>query len=200
MEHYYSNKPTSEINEEKFEAVFNGRKFHFKTSSGVFSKKFVDFGSILLIKTFLEDYKKSESKILDVGCGYGPIGIIIASFFKGAKVDMVDINERAIEFAGINATDNNVSNVHIFISDIYESVSESYDAIVTNPPIRAGKKTVFAFFEGALKRLAPGGNFYCVIQKKQGAESAFKKLNELFGNCEMIARKSGYQILKSRKS
>lgn len=199
MEHYYSNKPTSEKNEERIETIFNDRKFRFRTSSGVFSKKFIDFGSMLLINTFLDDYDKRDSKILDAGCGYGPIGIVIASFFNSAEVDMLDINERAVELAGTNAMDNKVTNVNIFISDAFESVMESYDAIVTNPPIRAGKKTVFDFFEGAFQRLRHGGVFYCVIQKKHGAESAFRKLKELFGNCEMIARKSGYQILKSQK-
>ena len=199
MEHYYSGKPTSEIIEGSTEAVFNDRKFRFKTSTGVFSKKFIDFGSALLIRTFLVDYDKNESKILDIGCGYGPIGIVIASFFKKAEVDLADINERAVELAVSNAAENNVENVSIFISDSFESVSGTYDAIVTNPPIRAGKKTVFGFFEGSYEKLVSGGVFYCVIQKKQGAESAHKKLAELFGNCEMIARKSGYQILKSSK-
>ncbi len=199
MEHYYSNKPTSERVEEKIETVFKDRKFCFRTSTGVFSRKFVDFGSVLLINTFLDDYTNVKSRILDIGCGYGPIGIVIASFFNNSSIDMVDVNERAVEIAMANAVENRVKNVNIFISDSVDSVSEKYDAIVTNPPIRAGKKVVFGFYEGAYEKLVSGGVFYCVIQKKQGAESSYKKLNEIFKNCEMIARKSGYQILKSQK-
>lgn len=199
MEHYYSKKQTSEMVESNIHAVFGERNFRFKTASGVFSKKFVDFGSSLLINTFLEDFKDCESRILDIGCGYGPIGLVIAEFFKKATVDMVDINERAVELAKENAVENGIKKVNIFLSDSFESIDDLYDVILTNPPIRAGKKTVFGFFEGAFNHLKTGGSFYCVIQKKQGAESADKKLKELFGNCEMIARKSGYRILKSKK-
>lgn len=199
MEHYYSNKPTSEMTEETATAVFRDRKFVFRTSSGVFSKKFVDFGSTLLVNTFLESNPLGKMDILDMGCGYGPIGIVVASFFKDSRVDMADVNERAVDLARNNAALNKVENTEIFVSDAFESITGEYDVILTNPPIRAGKKVVFSIFEGAFDRLRTGGVFYCVIQKKQGAESAFRKLEELFGNCELAARKSGYHILKSKR-
>lgn len=199
MEHYYSKKQTSEINEGRTQAVFKEKRFTFHTSSGVFSRKFVDFGSSLLINTVLDDFKCENADILDIGCGYGPMGIVIASFLKTSKVVMADVNERAVELAKANAIENSIKNIKVFQSDSFESITDTYDMVITNPPIRAGKKIVHGFFKGAFEHIKPKGSFYCVIQKKQGAESAKRKLSELFGNCKLIARKSGYQILKSIK-
>lgn len=199
MEHYYSKKPISDLNESIIDRTIAEIRLHLHAGSGVFSRNGIDFGSRLLIEAFLIDYKGITGKILDMGCGYGPIGIYIAAGLKGTQVDMADINERAVELAIKNIKTNNIKNAKAFVSDGYEGVGAMYDAIVTNPPIRAGKKTVFSFYEGAFGHLVEGGSFYCVIQKKQGAESSQKKLQDLFGNCEIVNRKSGYRILKSIK-
>jgi len=200
MEHYYSKKQSSEYTEEKAMVDFNGRKFVFLTSSGVFSRKYVDFGSSLLIRSFLEDFKKNSARILDMGCGYGPIGIVIASFLEDSTVVMADVNERAVELAGKNIISNGTCNASVQLSDAYSGIEGKFDAVVTNPPIRAGKAVVHSFLEGAYDKLETGGSLYCVIQKKQGAESSFSKLKEVFGNCEVIARKSGYRIMKSTRT
>ncbi len=199
MEHYYSKTPKSDLNENIIEWTVKEIKLHLYTGSGVFSKNGIDFGSQLLIETFFDDFESKKGAILDIGCGYGPIGIYIAANFKEANVEMADINKRGIELALKNIDANKIRNIKAFISDGYSEISKTYDAVVTNPPIRAGKKIVFSFYEGAYLHLREGGAFYCVIQKKQGAESSQKKLKELFGNCEIINRKSGYRILKSIK-
>ena len=199
MEHYFSKTPISDYNENIIEKTISNIKLHFYTGSGVFSKNGIDYGTNLLIDTILSNFE-GDGTILDMGCGYGPIGIFIAAGFKDSHVEMADINERAIELALKNINSNKIRNAEAVVSDGFSGISKEYDAVVTNPPIRAGKKAIFLFYEGAFEHLKNSGIFYCVIQKKQGAESSQKKLKELFGNCEIINRKSGYRILKSIKS
>jgi 16S rRNA (guanine1207-N2)-methyltransferase len=197
-EHYYSRKPSTESNPVKWQSELKGNTFRFKTDSGVFSKKEVDFGSRLLIDTF--ELNKADGLVLDVGCGYGPIGISIARANPEVMVHMVDVNERAIMLAKENASENKVNNVKIYESDRLNGVEEDgFDAILTNPPIRAGKKIVHDIFEQSFQRLAEGGELWVVIQKKQGAPSAMEKMKELFGDVEVEAKSKGYFILKSVK-
>lgn len=197
-EHYYSRKPSTDSNPVKWQSELKGNSFRFKTDSGVFSKKEVDFGSRLLIDTF--ELTRADGLILDVGCGYGPIGLSIARAYPEAMVHMVDVNERAIMLAKENASENKVDNVKIYESDRLNGVEEEgFDAILTNPPIRAGKKIVHDIFEQSFQRLAEGGELWVVIQKKQGAPSAMEKMKELFGDVEVEAKSKGYFILKSVK-
>ena len=199
MEHYYSKNPISDIQENIFDETIGGFKLRLYTGSGVFSKNSIDYGSRLLIETFIDDYNGETGTILDMGCGYGPIGLYAAAAFKDSYIEMADINERSIDFAVKNINQNKIKNAEAFVSDGFLRISRKYNVVLTNPPIRAGKAVVFSFYEGAFEHLKDGGAFYCVIQKKQGAESSQKKLTELFGNCENINRKSGYRILKSIK-
>jgi 16S rRNA (guanine1207-N2)-methyltransferase len=197
-EHYYSRKPGTESSPVKWLSELKGNSFRFKTDSGVFSKKEVDFGSRLLIDTF--DLKNETGLILDVGCGYGPIGLSLAKAYPDATVHMVDINERAIMLAEENAAENKIENVVIYESDRLTGVEEKeFNAILTNPPIRAGKKVVHDIFEQSFLHLAEGGELWVVIQKKQGAPSAMEKMKELFGQVEIAAKSKGYFILKSVK-
>ncbi|WP_226086353.1 class I SAM-dependent methyltransferase [Mesobacillus sp. S13] len=197
-EHYYSRKPSTDSNPVKWQSELKGNSFRFKTDSGVFSKKEVDFGSRLLIDTF--ELTRADGLILDVGCGYGPIGLSIARAYPEAMVHMVDVNERAIMLAKENASENKVDNVKIYESDRLNAVEEEgFNAILTNPPIRAGKKIVHDIFEQSFQRLAEGGELWVVIQKKQGAPSAMEKMKELFGDVEVEAKSKGYFILKSVK-
>ena len=112
---------------------------------------------------------------------------------------MVDVNELALELAKQNAAENRVENVHIFESDIYEAIKDDYAAIITNPPVRAGKKVVDAMISGAVDHLVDGGTLTVVLQKKQGAPSAKKLMTKLFGNCTILKRDKGYYILQSIK-
>lgn len=167
---------------------------HFLTDNGVFSKNRVDFGSSLLIKTLPEMEGK---EILDMGCGYGPIGLTIAKMNPNCQVHMVDINERAIELALKNKALNNIKNAEIFVSNIYENIHKKYDKIITNPPIRAGKKVVWDITLGAKEYLNEQGEMWCVIQKKQGAESLLKGLRTAYMHVEIVEKENGYWILKA---
>ncbi|MFC7394836.1 class I SAM-dependent methyltransferase [Scopulibacillus cellulosilyticus] len=196
-EHYYSKNPQTESRPSIITTHLRGMEMTFITDRGVFSKSDIDFGSKLLIETFTPPEVKGP--ILDVGCGYGAIGLAVAKAFPDLAITMVDINERAIHLSRENAEKNNVS-AHIFSSNIYENVEESYAAILTNPPIRAGKKIVHQIFNQGYEYLLPGGELWTVIQKKQGAPSALKALEETYGQVETVVRKKGYYILKATKS
>ncbi|HHW69981.1 MAG TPA: class I SAM-dependent methyltransferase [Clostridiales bacterium] len=193
MEHYYSSDPTAPHDINIIHYNIKGRTLKLKTDAGVFSKNKVDFGTDLLIKSL----PSLHGKVLDLGCGYGPIGICVAYLNPKTSVDMVDINKRAIELAKSNIVDNDIPNARAFVSDGFSNVDNAYDAIITNPPIRAGKKVVYGLFEQSKYYLNPNGALYVVIQKKQGAPSAIKKLKSIFGNCNIINKQKGYFILQS---
>ncbi|KRM95906.1 16S RNA methylase [Liquorilactobacillus aquaticus DSM 21051] len=198
--YYYSKNPNVKHDEQTWNFELLGNNFTFITDNGVFSKRTVDFGSRLLIENFEID-EQVQGNVLDVGCGYGPIGLSIAKKYPKRVVDLVDVNELALSLADKNAEKNNIKNVNIKTSDIYQRVEkDDYAVIVSNPPIRAGKKVVHNILEGAYKHLQKDGKIMIVIQKKQGAPSAQKKLEEVFGNCTVVAKEKGYFILKSTKA
>ncbi|MCH6268786.1 class I SAM-dependent methyltransferase [Neobacillus citreus] len=197
-EHYYSRSQKVESDPKYWDFTLRNHQFRFKTDNGVFSKREVDFGSRLLIESYT--IPEINGPILDVGCGYGPIGLSIAKANPDRIIHMVDVNERALELARENAVLNKIENVKIYESDRLLSVKEdSFSAILTNPPIRAGKKTVHDIFEQAYERLAARGELWVVIQKKQGAPSAMEKMKELFSNAEVINKSKGYFIIKAKK-
>lgn len=197
-QHYYSKNPQTKSNPREWTDVLLGEKFRFQTDTGVFSKSEVDFGSRLLIETFEE--ADVDGPILDVGCGYGPIGMAIAKKNPQKQVHMIDVNTRAIELAKKNVEKNDVSNVEIYESDGLSAVElTDFSAILTNPPIRAGKETIFRFYEEAAVKLVAGGSLWVVIQKKQGAPSTQVKLEELFGEVRVVDKKKGYFIFEARK-
>ncbi|MGP4082488.1 class I SAM-dependent methyltransferase [Pseudalkalibacillus sp. R45] len=197
-DHYYSSKPVSQSDMKDWSFTLKGRTFRFYSDSGVFSKREVDFGSRLLIETF--EKPEADGGILDMGCGYGPIGLSLAAAYPDTPVSMVDINERAIELSKKNAMRNQLDNVTIYQSNLFDQVKENdFGAILTNPPIRAGKNVVHAIFEQANDHLVKDGELWIVIQKKQGAPSAIEKLESIFGEVEVVERKKGYFIIRSKK-
>jgi len=175
---------------------YRGKTINLTSDNGVFSKDSVDFGSSLMLKSITEFDKKT---ILDVGCGYGVIGITLALFNPEATVTMVDVNLRALELSKSNALKNGVNNVVIKESFAYQNIDGKFDMIVTNPPIRAGKAVVHEILEGSFEHLNNDGVLYVVIQKKQGAESAVKKLKTLYTVVDKITQDKGYWILKCKK-
>ena len=199
MDHYYSAKPTSESDRQIIKTAIGGYELELITDSGVFSKHKVDTGSAVLI----EASQKSEfptGKILDLGCGYGTIGLTIAKTFPTREIEMVDVNERALELSKDNAKLNHINNVKIYSSNIYSNVEHTdFAAILSNPPIRAGKKVVHQILADAYDHLKIGGKLQIVIQKKQGAPSAKKKMEEVFGNVERISLEKGYWVLESKR-
>lgn len=195
-DHYFSSNPLVESNRQRWKYILRDYEFLFETDNGVFSKREVDFGSRLLIESF--EIPQISGDLLDIGCGYGPVGLALAKDFPDRKIDMVDINERAIELAKINKELNRVENVQIFVSNLFEMIHDKkYAAILSNPPIRAGKKVVHTIFEESKKYLKNGGELWVVIQKKQGAPSAFEKLQSLFDEVDIVTKKKGYFIIKA---
>ena len=184
--HYYTNNVNARSDEKDFAYTLRGHKLKFTTDIGVFSKRDVDFGSRLLV-----------GNILDVGCGYGPIGLSLAKSYVNRNIHMVDVNQRALELSKKNAQDNGISNATMYESFCYDGVEGEFAAILSNPPIRAGKKVVHAIIEEAKEYLVENGELWIVIQKKQGAPSAKAKMEEVYGNCEVVDKDKGYFILKS---
>lgn len=195
--HYYSKTPGTAHNRQTHDDTLRGFPLKFVTDAGVFSKTGVDYGSRVLIEAM---ELKDGDRILDVGCGYGPIGITAAKLAGNGHVTMIDINERAVELARENAKLNRVSNVTVLQSDLFEAVREErFDVILTNPPIRAGKAVVHKIFEEGYSLLKDGGVMWVVIQKKQGAPSAMDKLESIFGDVEEVTKDKGYRILRAQK-
>ena len=191
---YYTENPDSAHDIQEIRVTLLGEPFRFVTDSGVFSKKMVDFGSQVLLNTLT--FKEGET-LLDVGCGYGPLGISLAKV-QGVLPTMVDINNRALDLARQNALTNHVK-AEIFQSNIYEQVEGTFNHIISNPPIRAGKQVVHTIIEEAPNYLYPEGTFTIVIQKKQGAPSAKTKMQDVFGNVDVLKKDKGYYILRSVK-
>jgi 16S rRNA (guanine1207-N2)-methyltransferase len=196
-EHYYSKRPTVEHNVQTIEEVLRGRKFTFFTDAGVFSKKGVDYGS----KHLIENAEiPVTAHVLDVGCGYGPIGLTAATLCTKGHVTMLDINERAVELSRENARKNGITNVTIIQSNLLEEVKgRTFDVVLTNPPIRAGKETVHRIFSEAYDCLVPGGSLWVVIQKKQGAPSALAKLESIYTEVSEVSKDKGYRVLRAVK-
>lgn len=201
MEHYYSKKPQVESGRHTWTAKVADETFTFTTDAGVFSKTQIDAGSELLAKTAART-DLVAGKIIDMGCGYGPIGLYLAKKFPKRTVHMVDINERAVELSALNAIENGLEErTEIYQSSLFEEVeADDFALIVSNPPIRAGKKVVHEILERSYEHLLPGGQLQIVIQRKQGAPSAKKKMEEVFGNVDRIALEKGYWILRSIKN
>jgi len=169
-----------------------GKVFTFLSDLGVFSKNHIDFGSRLLVDTIVKEEEKKEVSILDVGCGYGFIGIVLSSLLE-SKVTMVDVNKRAIHLCEKNIKNNGIDGT-CFLSDIYENVTEKYDIIVSNPPIRAGKEVVLKILLEAKKYLKKEGTLWFVIRKDQGAKSIVKALETTY-NCKIVEKEKGFYIM-----
>ena len=194
-EYYYTSAPTSEHEERSFRAVFAGRVLAFDTDAGVFSKQHVDPGSELLCKSLPDDL---HGDVLDLGCGWGAMTVMTLARFPKAEVVMADVNERALALAVSNVEKNHMQATAV-LSDGFEKIEGEFDAVITNPPIRAGKAVIYKMFEDAKAHLVPGGALYLVIRKQQGAPSALKFLRELYGRAEVIERDGGYWIIECIK-
>lgn len=192
MGHYFTNEQLpSDIKETT--CVVLGNHFKFLTDNGVFSKDGLDFGSRLLLEVIPRE--EVGGKILDMGCGYGVLGIVLARV-TSHRVDMVDVNHRALHLSKRNAKLNGVSDlVSIFESNCYSNISEKYSTIITNPPIRAGKKIVYDIVMNARNYLEDGGNLYLVIRKEQGAKSLIVDLEKVY-TVKVLEKKKGFFIIQ----
>lgn len=197
LEHYFTNNENlkSELRDIKFS--FCDYNFLFKSDNGVFSKNKIDYASMFLVETCLKNITNTENinSILDVGCGYGFIGITLSKVLN-KHVDMVDINKRAVHLCDMNISINKV-DAQVFLSNIYESVTNKYDLIITNPPIRAGKEILYEFLKGGISRLNKNGNLYFVISKDQGAKSVKSELEKIC-EVEVIGKSKGFWVFLVR--
>ena len=176
----------------KAEAFVLGNKFIFCTDNGVFSKDGLDFGSRLLLESI--PLEEVGGKVLDMGCGYGVFGIVLNKVLS-CQVDMVDVNLRALHLCDLNIKENKCTNIKAFESNCYENIVSKYSCIITNPPIRAGKKIVYEIVMNARNYLEKDGKLFLVIRKEQGAKSLIADLKEFY-NVEILNRKKGFFIIK----
>ena len=195
MNHYFRNDDKLKSEKRVLDLYINDNKLSFVSDIGVFSNTQIDYGSYTFLKTILKEEK--VTKLLDVGCGYGVLGITLKYLKHAEVVDMVDINERAVDLTKINIDKYKLENVNCFISDGLNNVEGKYDRIVINPPIRAGKVVIYKMFEDSKLHLNDNGALYIVIKKSLGANSAMKKLQEVFSNVEVLEKDKGYFIIKS---
>ena len=196
LEHYFSNNPQIKSEIRTIDFKIGGTDLSFFSDNGVFSKSKIDYGSNTLVNTILKSDLSSVKSILDLGCGYGFMGITLAKIFN-IPTDLVDVNERAVHLSEKNIKLNKV-NAQAFVSDIYSNVKHKYDLIVTNPPIRAGKDVVLSFLLNAKDYLNEKGNLWFVIRKDQGAKSIIKCLeNDYF--CQVLEKSRGFFVVKAKK-
>ena len=195
MTHYYTDNSNLASKRKEFDYYFDNEKFVFTTDNGVFSKDNVDYGSYLLIRNTYK--RKLGSKVLDLGCGYGPVGIIIKRF-NDVDMYMVDVNPRAIELAKINCL-NNKTNNYVCQCENIKTLNTTFDSIILNPPIRAGKVVIYDLYQKAFECLENNGSLYIVIQKKQGANSSINELNKIFNKVELLDKDGGYLVIQATK-
>lgn len=195
MEHYFIEKQHKKEDYFTFTENILGQDYVFKSCDDVFSKDRVDYGTKVLIETVVKNFELT-GRALDIGCGYGPIAIVLASKFRNASFTLTDINNTAVMLSTENVQKNNIQNVEkIFKSDGYEKVQGCFDYVITNPPIKAGKQNLLNILVGAYEHLAIDGKLIFVIKKKHGEDSVKKHLQTIYKSVEILKRDSGYYIL-----
>ena len=196
MEHYFTNNEQLKSELRDITYTLDDTNFTFISDNGVFSKNKIDYGSKFLVETMLKQINKTHISILDMGCGYGFIGIVLAKKLD-SLVTLADVNKRALHLAKENFKVNKVE-AHIIESNIYDKISDTFDIIVTNPPIRAGKKVVEGMLLGASSYLKDDGELWCVIRKDQGAKSMVKVLEGNY-KTSIVAKSKGFYAIKAEK-
>lgn len=194
MGHYFINDDNLKSDIKEFEVCFNDENLVFKTDNGVFSKGELDYGTYLLIKTVLN--KNIFGNVLDLGCGYGVIGITLAKCLK-VNVDLIDVNHRAIHLTKKNIKDNNCLNARVFYSDGYLNVDKKYDCIITNPPIRVGKEKLYQLMIDSKNYLCDNGIIYLVIRKEQGAKTFIRDMSKYY-QLEVLEKSKGFYIISMK--
>lgn len=199
MSHYFAAEPKTPHRRGEVVARLRGRTFRFITDAGVFSARGVDRGTRLLIETMPVG---ARDVVLDLGCGYGPVGLVAATMAKDGHVHLMDINERAVELARENAARNKVTNVTLYRADGREAalMGVRFDLVLTNPPIRAGRAVVLVLFGAVREALRPGGRFLFVVRTGQGAQTLARYAAGLFGNAAEHAKGGGFRVFSSTKS
>lgn len=191
-DHYYTENPASAHDERRVAVRALGQALTFTTDAGVFSRDGLDRGTEVLLNAL----PPLSGRVLDLGCGWGAVGVALGKANPALEIVMTDVNARAAELSRRNAQDNGVTAT-VVQGDGFEAVTGRFDAIVTNPPIRAGKAVIYGLFERARDYLSPGGALYIVIRKQQGAPSALKFLKERYASVEILDREAGFWVLRA---
>jgi len=197
LEHYFTNNSALKSELRTLTYTYLEENFAFFSDNGVFSKDKIDFGSRLLVETILKQNLTPNQKILDIGCGYGFMGIVLGKILK-SQVTFSDINKRALHLTERNIIKNKIRGSSIE-SNVYENIQEKFDLVITNPPIRAGKDIVLKILKESKKYLNSNGSLWCVIRKDQGAKSIQKELAKI-GICEIVEKSKGFYVMKSEFS
>ncbi len=198
MGQYFENDATLKSEPRLLKLSYKSASLSLHTDVGVFSKNEIDEGSIALLNVVSDD--NLSGKVLDVGCGYGTLGLTIAKLFPLVNVTMFDVNQRAVTLTKQNITTNNINNATVFVASTYQTLTnDDYQTIVINPPIRAGKKVYYPLLSEALNYLTDGGTLYFVIRKSHGALSAKKHVELTFNNCELVKKHHGFYVYKAVK-
>ena len=196
-EHYFSARPKSRARFGLIQTCLRGRPFEFLTSSGMFSRSRIDLGTRLLIESMILPEKGCA---LDIGCGYGPVGIVAATLRPHMNVIMVDVNRRATLLARQNILRSHLSNAEARCGDLYSPVEDLvFDCILSNPPVSAGMETVKAMICEAPKHMTEKGSLQTVVRSKVAGKRLCSFFEEAFGNVDVLARESGYRALISYK-
>jgi len=195
MPHYYSEKQTSPLRLCKIKSTIMGKVFEFYSGSGVFSKKKVDSGTKILVENCIV---KNGWKILDLGCGYGVIGVVIGKIFPKTTVLMIDVNKRALKLAKMNIELHNIENAKVKYSNLYSGIKEKFNTIIVNPPITAGRKLCFRIIEEAKEHLEKDGSLQLIAKHRKGGKMLGEKMLEVFGNMEEKTKSGGYRLYISK--
>lgn len=193
MAHYFTNNENLKSEIERVDVTLNDTSYYFYTDNGVFSKGELDFGTELLLKSFKYN-NAQDKKVLDMGCGCGPIGIYLTKL--GFNLDMTDVNKRAIHLSKMALKEQKL-NANVFESDAYQNISEKYDYIISNPPIRVGKEKLYEIIMNAKEHLNKNGELWIVVRKKQGADSLARDMKEVYKEVEIIIKKKGFYIIRA---
>lgn len=191
MSQYFDNDKSIKSNKKLIEFNFNNKKYNVYSDNGVFSKDRFDYGTRVLLESI--DINNLCGNVLDLGCGIGVVGLILGTINKNINIDMVDINERAINLAKENMLLNKVKG-NVFISDVYSNINKKYDYIITNPPIRAGKEVVRKFLLGGYDYLTDGGTLYFVMRKDHGVKSMIKELENRY-TVNILNKDKGFYVV-----
>lgn len=199
MEHYFISKQHKDEDFFEFLWQFENREYTFKSCDDVFSKNQVDFGTYVLLKTIVKKINL-KGDVLDIGCGYGVIGIVLANLYSDCNIFMSDVNKTAVQLAQYNAKKNGAKNIkQIVESNAYQNIDSTFDYIISNPPIKAGKAVLLDIVLGAFNKLNKGGSLVFVIKKKFGEDSLKKQLQTIFKSVEVLKRDSGYYVIMATK-
>lgn len=192
MEHYFTNNEDLKSEIKELSYTYDNYVFSFLSDNGVFSKEKIDYGSRFLLETYLKSHENTPNNFLDVGCGYGLIGIVLSKVL-GVKGTQIDVNKRAVHLTKRNIDLNNV-DCEALVSNVYEEVNNKFDLIITNPPIRAGKKILLEILDGSKEYLSENGECWFVMRKDHGVKTMIKTLESSF-KCQIIDKSKGFYVV-----